>query len=151
MRREDGFTYVLVMFVVAVLAIISTRAMENSLTNARRDKEAELLYVGQAYWNAIKTYYDYSPGTSKEYPPDLTSLLQDNRTSTMRRPLRKLYRDPITGSDQWGLVLTEDGRIKGVYSLSQQAPIKKNGFLDQFAAFTVAKTYRDWQFVYQSQ
>ena len=149
-RREGGFTYVIVMFVVAVLSILSVRALENSLTNARRDKEEELLFVGQAYRDAIRSYYDNTPGTAKEYPPDLTSLLLDNRTTTTRRPLRKLYRDPVTGSDQWGLVLTEDGkRIKGVYSLSQQQPIKAGGFPDELAAFVAAKTYRDWQFVYQ--
>ena len=151
MRREAGFTYVMVMFAVALLSIVSVRAMENSLTGAKRDKEAELLFVGQAYRNAIKVYYDYSPGTTKEYPPDLASLLLDSRTSTTRRPLRKLYRDPITGNDEWGLILTEDGRIKGVYSLSQQVPIKKGGFPTELAEFALAKTYRDWQFVYQSQ
>jgi len=150
-RREDGFTYVIVMFVVAVLSILSVRALENSLTKARRDKEEELLFVGQAYRDAIRSYYDNTPGTAKEYPPDLTSLLLDNRTTTTRRPLRKLYRDPMSDSEKWGVILTDDGRIKGVYSLSQQQPVKTGGFPDEFVAFAVAKSYRDWQFVYQSK
>ncbi len=150
-RREAGFAYVMVMFVVAILSIVSVRALENGLTHARRDKETELLFVGQAYREAIRSYYDHSPGTAKEYPPDLASLLLDNRTSTTRRPLRKLYRDPITGNEEWGLVLTDDGKIKGVYSLSPQQPIKTGGFAAELAAFAVAKTYRDWQFVVQSK
>lgn len=151
-RREGGFTYVIVMFVVAVLSILSVRALENSLTKAQRGKEEELLFVGQAYRDAIRSYYDNTPGTAKQYPPELTSLLLDERTTTTRRPLRKLYRDPMTGSEQWGVVLTEDGKgIKGVYSLSQQQPVKTGGFSDDLAAFAAAKTYRDWQFVYQSK
>jgi type II secretory pathway pseudopilin PulG len=149
MRRQEGFSYVIIMFVVAILAILSVRALENSLTKARRDKETELLYVGQAYRDAIHRYYDGSPGTGKTYPPDLASLLDDSRNTTRQRPLRKLYRDPITGSQDWGLVLTDDGKIKGVYSLSQQQPIKTGGFTNDFASFAGAKTYRDWQFVYQ--
>ena len=136
------------MFMVAVVAVWAASAVENTSTRERRDQEAQLLYAGTAYFNAIRAYYDNSPGSSKQYPPDLPSLLQDARATRMSRPLRKLYLDPITGSQSWGIVPAPDGGVMGVYSLSRRQPIKIGGFAAEFARFAGAKTYQDWKFVY---
>lgn len=151
MRRERGFSYVLVMFLVAAVAIISVRALENTMTAERRAKEAQLLLVGQAYRNAIRDYYEGSPGTGKMYPKDLESLLLDPRTTRLRRPLRKLYRDPITGKAEWGVVRSKTGEVMGVFSLSALAPIKRDGFPSELAGFANARQYRDWRFVYEPE
>jgi type II secretory pathway pseudopilin PulG len=154
MRRQQGFTYVIVMFLVAVVSIISVRAMENTKTTLRREKEAELLLVGQLYRNAIRSYYENSPGSLKAYPKKgdfgdpMDLLVLDGRTTRPQRHLRKRFRDPITGSKDWGIVYSGDSII-GVYSLSTQEPIKKDGFPPELAAFKDAKTYTAWQFVYQ--
>lgn len=150
-RKQKGFTYLIALFMVATLSILTLRALENSLTKERRDKEAELLFVGQAYQNAIMTYYQNSPGTAKKYPPDLPSLLQDSRTTSLQRPLRRLYADPITASQNWGVITAEEGGVKGVYSLSTQKPIKANGFPPTLSNFIGAKSYTEWQFIYVPQ
>ncbi|MET0264254.1 MAG: type II secretion system protein [Duganella sp.] len=139
------------MFLVAVLSIISVRALDNTLTRERRDKEAQLLDVGQAYLQAIQRYYEGAPGSVQSYPLKLEDLLLDVRLTRPTRPLRKLYRDPITGSSEWGLVLEENGGIKGVYSLSNARPFKQDGFREQLQSFTGAARYSDWKFVYQPQ
>jgi hypothetical protein len=149
MRHQRGFTYPIAMFLVALLALASARALENSLTVERRDKEADLLLVGQGYRDAIRSYYDHSPGTAKVYPPELVALLQDARTNRLRRHLRKLYRDPITASAEWGVVRTPEGAIKGVYSLSNLRPFKNSGFPAELSGFAGAGHYRDWLFVYE--
>ena len=148
-RRQSGFTYIVALFLVATLSVISLQAVERSLTKDRRDKEAQLLYVGQAYRQAILTYYENSPGTAKAYPPDLQSLLQDSRTTTLQRPLRRLYWDPMTASSTWGTVISPSGGIMGVYSLSTQQPIKIAGFPVALTSFTGATSYQQWQFTYQ--
>lgn len=150
--RQQGFSYLVALFMVAILSVLSLRAMENVRTKERREKEAQLLFVGQAYRNAIREYYENTSGTAKRYPPDLESLLIDIRANRMRRPLRKLYRDPITSSTTWGVVWGEaDGvmGVTGVYSLSTQEPIKIGGFPVDLRSFTGAKHYHEWQFVYQ--
>jgi len=154
MRRQAGFSYFVAMFAVAVCSIVALRAVQNSATAARRDREAELLYVGQAYRQAIADYYAGSPGSAKRYPPTLDALLRDPDTTRTRRYLRQRYRDPITGSAEWGLVYAykPDGTvagIQGVYSLSAQQPIKVGGFPEALVAFTGATRYQDWQFVFQ--
>lgn len=148
MRPQAGFSYVLVMFAVALMAIMAVRLLDIAATNEQRAREAELLYVGNAYREAIGVFYENTPGTVKRYPEKLSDLLQDPRTTTLQRPLRKLYRDPITSDIEWGLVRGGDKRITGVYSLSDKAPIKTDGFPAALKGFARAKEYRDWHFVY---
>jgi len=148
-RHQNGFTYVIVMFAVAIASIMALRATESALTNERRAREDDLIEVGTAFRNAIRDYYEGTPGTFKEYPTTLKDMLDDVRTSTRHRELRRLYPDPITGQYSWGLVYAEDAKhIIGVYSLSTKSPLKVGGFSTMFANFAGAKTYRDWQFKY---
>ena len=147
MNKQQGFSYVIVMFLVAVLSIVSVRALENTLTAERRDKEEQLLLVGQAYADAIAAYYNGAPGTEKRWPKKVDDLLLDARANTIVRPLRKLYRDPITGSGEWGYVYSGDDLI-GVYSLSPLKPIKRDQFPVQQAGFRNAASYQNWKFVY---
>lgn len=148
MRRAAGFTYVIVLFAVAAIGAIASRILEVSMTSEQRRREAALLHIGHAYREAIGVYYQSTPGTFKRYPDNLADLLQDPRTTTLRRPLRKLYRDPITSSLEWGLIRGADERIMGVYSLSLMKPIKTAGFAPSQSSFNGATRYQDWQFVY---
>ena len=52
----------------------------------------------------------------------LSDLLDDTRQGEPRHHLRRLWADPITGGP-WGLLRTEDGRIRGVYSNSPNKPL----------------------------
>ena len=149
MKRQQGFSYLVAMFVVAILAVISLRGLENSASKERRAQEAELLFIGKAYRDAIRKYYENSPGFAKHYPPDVASLLRDARATRMSRPLRRLYWDPITASQNWGVVPAPGGGVMGVYSLSLREPMKVDGFPPEFAGFTRAKSYQDWKFVFQ--
>ncbi|OEZ54890.1 type II secretion system protein [Duganella sp. HH105] len=150
MHKQQGFSYVVVMFLVAVLSIVTVRALENTLTAERRDKEAQLLLVGQAYADAIGAYYNGGNGTQKKWPQtpkDLLEYVQLNRTF---RPLRKLYRDPITGSKVWGYVYNGTDLV-GVYSLSTLKPLKRDQFPANQASFKDAASYQNWKFVYVPQ
>ncbi|QDQ26003.1 type II secretion system protein [Chitinimonas arctica] len=100
MRRQHGFSYLVALFLVAILAVLTTRALENSRTAELREREVELLHVGQAYRAAIRTYYRTGSG-SVRYPATLEALLLDQRPLRPQRPLRRLYRDPIRASQDW--------------------------------------------------
>ncbi|MES2069877.1 MAG: type II secretion system protein [Pseudomonadota bacterium] len=148
-QKQAGFSYLVAIFMVAVVAMLTLQAQSNMATNERRRKEDELLLVGQAYRNAIRDYYVNAPGSNRTFPPTIDALLLDTRTSRISRHLRKAYVDPITGSATWGVIAAPDGGIMGVYSLSVQAPIKVDGFPDELFSFVGAKKYQDWKFVYQ--
>jgi type II secretory pathway pseudopilin PulG len=147
-RRQKGFSYVIVMFLVAILSVAAVRALENTLTLERRDKEREALWRGKAYRDAIRLYYESSPGTGKSYPQELKDLLYDQRLVRPTRPLRRLYTDPLSGGE-WGVIRNDDGRIIGVHPNSNAVPLKQEGFPDELGGFTAAKRYTDWKFVYQ--
>lgn len=142
---SKGFTYLTVLFIVAILAGGLALAGEVWHTTALREKEAELLYVGNQYRKAIERYYLNGP---RLYPRSLSDLLKDPRKPTAERYLRQVYPDPITGKDEWGIVKAPDGGIMGVYSLSEDKPLKSANFRTRDAGFERAEKYSDWKFVF---
>jgi type II secretory pathway pseudopilin PulG len=115
-------------------------------TSNAREREAELLHVGNEYRKAIERYYLLGP--QRQYPKSLADLLKDPRQPGTVRYLRKLYPDPITGKEEWGLVKSADGGFAGVHSLSEAAPLKNAGFAVRDAAFEGKSKYSEWQFVF---
>jgi len=144
-RLEQGFTYLGLLLFIAISGIGLAAVGQLWKTEAQRDREKELLFVGEQYANAIASYYESSPGGAKAYPEKLQDLLLDARFPVVKRHLRKLYRDPMTGSDVWGTI-RQAGRIVGVYSQSATRPIKRYGFKGDWHGFDAAERYSDWKF-----
>lgn len=144
---QRGFTYLGMMFLILAIGIGLAKAGTVWQTEVQREKEKELLFIGEQYAMAIASYYESTPSGLKQYPASLKDLLQDNRFPAVRRHLRKLYSDPVTGSEEWGLV-KQEGRITGVYSLSSRRPLKKAEFPLAWAAFAGAGSYAAWKFAY---
>ena len=143
--KQRGFTYLTILFMLAIMTGGLALAGEVWNTSAMREKEAELLHVGNEYRKAIERYYLSGP---RQYPKSLSDLVKDPRQPGTVRHLRRLYPDPITGKDEWGLVKSADGGFAGVYSLSEAAPLKTAGFAVRNAAFEGKTKYADWHFVY---
>ncbi|MDH4173401.1 MAG: type II secretion system GspH family protein [Betaproteobacteria bacterium] len=144
-RAHRGFTYLTVLFIVAILGGGLALVGEMWETEARRDKEAELLFIGQQFRSAILRYY--LSGPQRQYPRALEDLLQDARMPETRRYLRRVYADPMTGKAEWGMVKAPDGGILGVYSLSEEATFKRANFKRRDAAFAGAMKYSEWKFI----
>jgi type II secretory pathway pseudopilin PulG len=145
MRRQSGFGYLMMLFALAAIGVMLAGAGQVWHTSVQRDKEADLLFAGNAYRQAIASYYDNASGAAKQYPRSLQDLLEDRRSLVTKRHLRKLYVDPMTSDSQWGLVMAGD-RITGVHSNSQAAPLRtQHQGKDQ--SFSGAKRYSDWVFL----
>ena len=149
--RQHGFTYLAILFMIAIMGAILAATATVWHTLAQRDKEQELLYVGHAFRNAIGLYYERTPGTAKQFPKKLDDLLEDKRQTQLARYLRKHYIDPMTLSKKWGLVPGPDGTIMGVYSLSEAVPVKTGNFEKADKDFDGKASYQDWKFVYTPQ
>jgi len=143
--RSRGFTYMTVLFIVAVITAGLALVGEVWETAAKREKETELLFVGNEYRKAITKYY---LAGKNQYPRTLEDLLKDPRQPGTVRYLRRLYPDPLTGKAEWGIVKSPDAGIAGVYSLSEQKPLKNANFRQRDAGFEAAQTYADWKFIY---
>ncbi len=147
-RAAEGFTYLGVIFAVALMGTVLAATGTIWSHAAQREKEKELMHVGNQFRRAIGLYYERTPGTVKRFPPDLKELMLDTRHLTVQRYLRRVYVDPITGKEEWGFVRSPDGGIMGVHSLSQAAPIKTGNFGKNNDRFMTAARYTEWQFVY---
>lgn len=144
--RHGGFTYLGALFLVALLGLGIAGAGQSWAMASQRARERDLLWVGTQYARALQSYYQRSPGLP-QYPRRLEELLEDNRFPVPLRHLRRLYPDPVTRSAQWGLIKTPDGRIAGVYSLSQTAPWRQANFPLRWEHFSKAKKYSEWKFL----
>ncbi len=146
---QRGFTYLGLLFAVAIAGVLLAAVGVLWSTERQRQKEAELLTIGAEFRAAIAAHYQGSPGLVKRYPAKLDELLKDNRFLGVRRHLRQIYIDPMTGSREWGLVTAPEGGIMGIHSLSDATPIKVSGFAFDWADFEGKQHYSDWVFAYR--
>jgi type II secretory pathway pseudopilin PulG len=146
--RQKGFTLAGALILIAVLGAGMAAYGEIASHTAQREKEQQLLFVGNQFRQAIGAYYERTPGAVKRFPQTLEELLQDKRHPVPQRHLRRMYADPMTGKPQWGLIDAPGGGVMGVYSLSEAQPIKSGGFAARDGAFEDAARYSDWRFSY---
>jgi type II secretory pathway pseudopilin PulG len=148
--QQHGFTLLAVLAAMFLLGLATQGVMTWVSHEVRREREARLLEVGQSYVQAIGSYYEASPGVVKQWPMSLDDLTDDKRFVGIRRHLRKLYPDPIRRSREWGLVTVGDGGgIAGVYSRSEEQPLRSVALDLGGLVLDPAQRYSDWKFVYR--
>src|SRR5581483_11645664 len=86
-------------FIVAVITAGLALVGEMWETAAKREKETQLLFVGNEYRKAITRYY---LAGKNQYPRALEDLLKDPRQPGVVRYMRRLYPDPLTGAAEPG-------------------------------------------------
>ncbi len=143
--HQRGFTYLAVLFLVALMGIAATGTAIVWRVEQQRANEVELLFAGGEFARAIEAFRAVSPSVPQPWPRTLEDLLRDPRTPGIRRHLRKIYTDPFTRSNEWGLVRTPQGGIVGVHSLSRTRPIRRN----PVPGMTIRDggTHAEWLFV----
>ena len=147
-QDEQGFTYIGVLVLVALMGIALSAAGQMWHTLQQREKEQEQLFIGHQFRLALDRYAKLTPGQAKRYPLALEDLLQDPRRTEIQRYLRKIYLDPMTGNAEWGLITGPDGGIYGVHSLSDDEPVKKSNFGLADRQFEGRMKYSDWVFMH---
>jgi type II secretory pathway pseudopilin PulG len=93
---EGGYVLLAVLFMVAMVLILLSIAAPKMAADIERDREVEMVHRGKQYIRAIKLYYKKFGA----YPPNMEALEKSNEI----RFLRKRYKDPITGKDEWHLI-----------------------------------------------
>ncbi|MGA2886606.1 MAG: type II secretion system protein [Terracidiphilus sp.] len=94
---EEGYMLVAVIFMVALLTIALAVALPKISKQIQRDRELETMHRGKQYIRGIKLYYKKFGA----YPPNVDALIKTNNI----RFLRKKYKDPTTGKEDWKPVL----------------------------------------------
>lgn len=148
MIGNRGFTYIFILILMVFIGIGLASAGKVWKTSVQREKEEELLFRGDQIVKAIESYYKSSHGGVNFLPRRLEDLLKDNRFLTIKRHLRKIYKDPMTEDGEWDIIRDESGRIKGVRSKSEKEPLKKKNFPYQYKHFENKNKYSEWEFVF---
>ncbi len=96
-KSEQGYVLLAVMLLVTLLLIALAIEAPRLAQQVKREREEELIHRGQEYSRAIKKFYIASGG---RYPTSLEQLENTNN----KRFLRKRYKDPVTGKDDWRII-----------------------------------------------
>lgn len=132
--------------VTVVVAMGAITAQDLTSRRMRADREAELLFRGEAYRRAIRSFLE-AGRPAATYPRSIDDLLADPRFPG-RRHLRQRYSDPMfpAGDVPWRYIRGSDGGITGVASTSTAAPLRRARFALHQQAFEGAESYADWWF-----
>ena len=155
MGNQRGYSFVELVIVTAILAILASAVMPLAQVTSQRQREVELRAALRQMRTAIDRFKDavdqgriaqteLRPG-SEGYPPDLETLVegvpvQGDASGGTLKFLRRIPVDPMTNSTDWGLRSYQDdpdttswGR-QNVYDV-----YTKSG-----ATALDGTTYRDW-------
>src|SRR5882757_3857240 len=100
---EDGYLLLTVLVMVFLMLLALSVAAPRVAKEIQRDKEQEAVQRGLQYRRAIQLYYKKFGA----YPSDMKQLEKTNEI----RFLRKRYKDPITGKDDWRLIHMGEAKV----------------------------------------
>jgi type II secretory pathway pseudopilin PulG len=143
---ERGFTYIGLLIMVTMIAAGATASLSAGSAIQWREKEATLIAIGLEYRHALKSYSNSTPVGQPNAPREVSELLRDHRHPGMVRHLRRIYPDPLTNQNNWGLLRDQAGLIIGIHSMSTAAPLRQNKLPAGLESFERASTYAEWVF-----
>jgi type II secretory pathway pseudopilin PulG len=92
---EAGYTMVMFVMIIAIMSISMGVAVQTAEFQMRREREAELIFRGKQFIEAIRLYkVKYG-----RYPMQLKEIYE-----AKPRVIRKRWKDPITDSENWGII-----------------------------------------------
>ncbi len=138
---ESGYSFVELIVVCAIMVSLTAAVFPIAKHTVKRQKEIELRYSLRMMRNAIDEYKRYSEAGLLDlqqclgcdgYPEELEMLteaqgLTNHPPDVVKRFLRRIPIDPMTGEDEWGMRSYQDDpdsdswggeNVYDVYSLS---------------------------------
>lgn len=103
-RSEHGSALLIVFVFAAIIAIFLYRELPVSVFEAKRQREQLLVDRGHEYARAIQLFYRRNHG---QFPATIEQLESTNNI----RYLRRRYKDPFTGKDDWRLLHAGPGGL----------------------------------------
>ena len=145
---QAGFTYLGLIIFVAIVGLVGAATLKVGSLLQRAAAEEELLEIGAAYSAALDSYAAATPRGATPYPPSIKELLKDPRFPGVRRHLRKVFVDPLTGKAEWGIEYLGGGEvgIVAIHSLSEAQPLKIANFDSRFRGLDGKEKISQWRF-----
>ena len=149
-RSDRGMSLVELIVAFTILLILTTAALPLARVKVKRERERELRYVLRQMRDAIDRYKDAADRGliqvevgSEGYPPDMETLVNGvdmvGQVDKKFKFLRRIPRDPMTNSDEWGLRSMQDDpqsmswggeNLFDVYTKSQGTALDGSSYAD---------------------
>ncbi len=149
-RSERGLSLVELIVAFTILLILTTMALPLARVKVKRERERELRYALRQMRDAVDRYKDAADRGliqvevgSEGYPPDLETLVNGidmvGQVDKKFKFLRRIPRDPMTNSDDWGLRSMQDDpqsmswggeNLFDVYTKSQDTALDGSQYAD---------------------
>ncbi|MFZ2055330.1 MAG: hypothetical protein WAU81_14175 [Candidatus Aminicenantales bacterium] len=127
-NRASGYVLIMLLFLITAMAIGLMVAVPVWQTQIQREKEAELIFRGNQYVEAVRIFQLKKPGT---FPKSLDDLIKE-------KCLRRLYKDPMNPDGDWNLILQPEVVVGGAVQRGPDGnpvrPVQRRG-----AAFSVQR------------
>lgn len=146
-RGQQGLVLIALLLMLMLVGIGALSAAEVWAATRKREREVELLWVGEQYRHAIESYWRATPGGRRTLPSTIAQLLDDDRFPNPVHHLRAAYRDPMAEDADFEPIIVNNALV-GVHSTSKQAPMKHAQFPRRYQQFAAAEDYSQWQFVF---
>ena len=154
LRDTRGYTFIELVIVTTIVLILASAVQPLAKVAIQRQKEMELKRVLREMRDAIDKFKDAAdaqliPSTelkpgSEGYPSDLEMLVEgvsvlNDQSGRKLKYLRRIPKDPLTGTDEWGLRSYQDKpdatrwggqNVFDVYSLSQGTALDGSKYKD---------------------
>ena len=129
-KRDDGFTFIEVAIVTAMIAILASAVLPLAKVTIQREREVELRRELRDMRTAIDKFKDAAdqgkispsdlPSTADGYPPTLQVLVDgvsvnNDNTGARLRFLRRVPTDPTTRAAVWGMRSSRDSATSGTW------------------------------------
>jgi len=103
-RAQRGYALLMVIFMVALVIIMSAAVVPDIMQQGRREREKELIFRGKQFDRGIKMYYK----KLGKYPTSLDDLFKELPGNL--HLMRKAYKDPMNPVDgSWRLIYIGNG------------------------------------------
>lgn len=142
---QGGLAYLVLLVALAVIGTAAAHSVGQGAAASRRQAELDLLAIGTEFEHAFQSHRLFRAAGPSAGPREIEELLLDRRVAGLRH-LRKIYVDPLTGRQEWGVLRHPDGSIMGLYSMAPGIPIKRSGFGLHRATFDDGQQYSQWVF-----
>ena len=99
MDDRPGYVLIMLFFGITAMGIGLLVAVPVWQTQIQREREAELIFRGKQYVEAVRLYQVKKPGT---FPKNMEELVEE-------RCLRRPFKDPMTQEGDWNIILLPQG------------------------------------------
>jgi len=142
MNNQKGFTYIMALLATVLILVASATIQKQTSYQAHRALESAILFQGQAYADAIASFYQV--GNLQQLPTSLNQLINDSRFFH-KRHLRREYR--LFNGQTWQPIMNSQNHIVGVVAPIDKTPLKKTNFPEHLKSFEGLSSYKDWKFL----